>query len=408
MRKISVLLLLASLLIFIFPINVSGQSTEPSFDFTCQPYLQNLSQNGITISWSVNKYSTSYVQYGENSNTDHKAFHAVSGMIDAGSGVQKVILSNLKPGTVYFYKVISKEIKTHQAYKVVYGDSLKSKVYSFTTPSKLTESFSFMAFNDLHSKPQFTGDIVKREKGFSFVMLNGDILNDLNKESDIIDCMLGPFSTSFASEIPFYFTRGNHETRGIAARSLSKYIDTPNGEYFYSFNYGNTHFVVLDCGEDKPDDNQYYFGLADYDNYRSQEAVWLAKEVKTPDYINAKFRVVCIHMPVYLNSEGSDAEGYGIKDCSQKFAALLNDAGADILLCGHTHKYSMIKPKKGVNNFPIVMGGAPVGANNNLDKSTYTIVEVNKNILTATLKKANGDIIDKVELKSKKNNRQTQ
>ena len=149
MRKIPVLLLLASLQIFILPFNIAGQTTEPVFDFTCQPYLQTLHQNGITISWSVNKYSTSYVAYSETSNTDHKATHAVSGMIDAGSGVQKVVLNNLKPGTVYLYKVVSKEIKTHQAYKVVYGDSLMSKVFSFTTPSKLTNNFSFLAFNDL-------------------------------------------------------------------------------------------------------------------------------------------------------------------------------------------------------------------------------------------------------------------
>jgi predicted MPP superfamily phosphohydrolase len=378
--------------------NVAVQPITPKLDFACQPYLQNLNQNGITISWTVNLNSTSRVEYGETEQLGMKAIHSQSGMIDVSADVQKVVLTNLKPGTRYFYSAVSKEVKTLQAYKVVFGDSIRSKVYSFTTPSPNSQNFSFLAFNDLHSKPQFVEDAVKREPGFKFVMLDGDILDNIPQESDITEKMLIPFCTYFASETPFFLTRGNHETRGPGARILAKYIDTPTENYYYSFTYGNTHFVVLDCGEDKPDNNQYYFGLADYDNYRLQEALWLKKEVQTPAYKNAQFRVICIHMPITLetNLKGAD---HGMKDCSEKFAPILNDNGADLLLCGHTHAYTVIRPQKGVTNFPIIVGGGPftdkIGA-----KTTYTVVNINNNLLTATLKKANGEVIDKVEVKS--------
>jgi UDP-2,3-diacylglucosamine pyrophosphatase LpxH len=230
-------------------------------------------------------------------------------------------------------------------------------------------------------------------------MLNGDILTDINQESEINECMLKPFSSYFASNKPFFFTRGNHETRGEGAHSLAKYIDTPTGKYYYSFTYGNTHFVVLDCGEDKPDKNKEYFGLADYDTYRSEEALWLANEVQSPEFKNARFRVVCIHMPVVLNFDGKQFSGYGIKECSEKFATLLNDSGVDLLLCGHTHAFKVVRPKKGVTNFPIIVGGAPV-SDQTMNKTTYTLVEINRNILTASLKRANGEVIDKVEVKS--------
>jgi len=398
MKRRYLFLFLTTAILFASPIKVSAQSIEPAFEFSCQPYLQNLSQNGITISWIVNKNATSYIEYGENDKLEMRVIHSQSGMIDVGSGIQKIVLNNLKPGTHYYYNVVSKEIKTHQAYKVVYGDSLISHVYSFTTPSPDLQHFSFLAFNDIHSKPLYTEQVVKREDGFDFVMLNGDILTDINQESEINECMLKPFSSYFASNKPFFFTRGNHETRGEGAHSLAKYIDTPTGKYYYSFTYGNTHFVVLDCGEDKPDKNKEYFGLADYDTYRSEEALWLANEVQSPEFKNARFRVVCIHMPVVLGSEGA-AGGHGPKDCSDKFATLLNNAGVDLLLCGHTHVFKVIKPKKGVTNFPIIVGGGPF-SDNSVGKTTYTLVEINKNMLTATLKKANGEVIEKVEVKS--------
>jgi len=399
MKKHYILLFLTSVIVITSSLKVAAQPTPTTYEISCQPYLQNLHQNGITISWVVNKNSTSCVEYGETEKLGMRAIHSQSGMIDVGSGIQKVVLTNLKPDTRYYYQVFSKEITTHQAYKVVYGDSIRSKIYSFETSSPAIQNFTFLAFNDTHSKPQYIEAVVQRESSFKFAMLNGDILDDINNENSIIDNMLKPFCSYFASDKPFFFTRGNHETRGASSRSLAKYIDTPTGEYYYSFSYGNTHFIVLDCGEDKPDNNQYYFGLADYDNYRSQEALWLAKEVKSPEFKNAKFRVVCIHMPISLNTEGKEFEGYGPKDCSEKFAPILNDSGVDLLLCGHTHTYTVIRPKKGLTTFPIIIGGAPFNEKTS-ENTTYTLVEINKNQLSATLKKANGEVIDKVNVTS--------
>ncbi|HEY3390516.1 MAG TPA: metallophosphoesterase, partial [Prolixibacteraceae bacterium] len=283
------------------------------------------------------------------------------------------------------------------AYKVIYGDTLFSEPYSFTTPSSSIQQFSFLAFNDLHSKPQFVSNVVKREKGFNFVMLNGDILGDINTEDEIANDMLIPFSNYFATGKPFFLTRGNHETRGSGARSLSKYIDTPTGKYYYSFTYGNASFIVLDCGEDKPDDHPAYFGLGDYDNYRMEEAEWLAKELQKSEFKNAKYKIVCIHMPVTLKPMEDNVAGHGVNDCSEKFAPILNAAKVDLLLAGHTHQYKVIRPQKGVTSFPVIIGGAPVSGTN-LEKTTYTLVEVDKSGLRCFLKKANGDVIEEVKI----------
>ena len=400
MKRTSSSALLIIVLILCGITGCQSQTNQQPFTITCPPYLQNLSQNGITIMWMVNNNATSWVEYGKTEQRGSKAIHAQSGMVDVNPGIQKMVLTGLEPGTRYFYRVASAEVKLQQAYKVIFDDTLFSETYSFATPSISTQQFSFLAFNDLHSKPQFVSDVVKREKGFSFAMLNGDILGDINAGDEIAKFMLIPFSNYFATSKPFYLTRGNHETRGSGARNLSKYIDTPTGKYYYSFTYGNACIIVLDCGEDKPDEHPAYFGLADYDNYRMDEAEWLTDEVQKPAFKNAKYKIVCIHMPITLQPQVEGKTGHGPADCSAKFAPILNKAGVDLLLAGHTHQFKVIHPQKGVTSFPIITGGAPVSGND-LSKTTYTLVEMGKSGITCFLKKANGDIIEEVKIKKK-------
>lgn len=399
MKKTTLVTVLFISLIFCNLSNCQSQTTQQPFSLTCNPYQQNLNENGITIMWIVNNNATSWVEYGKTELRGSKAIHSQSGMIDVNPGVQKIVLTGLEPGTPYYYRVASCEVKLHQAYKVIYGDTLFSKTYAFKTPSSSMQQFSFLAFNDIHSKPQFMEDVVKRESHFSFAMLIGDILGDINEEEGIAKNMLIPFSNYFATGKPFFMTRGNHETRGSGARSLSKYIDTPTGKYYYSFVYGKVCFIVLDCGEDKPDDHPAYYGLADYDNYRMDEAEWLAQEVKKPVFKNAEYRVVCIHMPVTLQPSEDNLARHGMEDCSEKFAPILNNAGVDLLLAGHTHQFKVIRPKKGVTNFPVIVGGGPVSGED-LSKTTYTLVEVGKSGIRCLLKKANGEVIEEVKIKN--------
>jgi predicted MPP superfamily phosphohydrolase len=368
------------------------------FVFTSKPYLQNMQATGTALFWEVNRSAVSWVEYGETEKLGSKAQMSHWGMYDVAEGIQKVRLEKLTPGKKYYYRAASCEVKTLEPYKVIYGDTIFSAVYNFTTPSKGAKNFSFLAFNDLHNKPVFIEDVVKRESDFDFAVFNGDIVTDVNRETSLVNKIYSPLADYFATGKPVYFIRGNHETRGGTARSLYKYFDTPNDKYYYTFTRGNTFFIMLDCGEDKPDNNKYYYGLADYDSYRTEEAKWLEQVVKTPEFKNAKFKIVCIHMPVTLKPGDNSEEEHGVYDCSKKFAPILNKAGIDLLLCGHTHKYEVIKASKETNRFPVIVGGRHWDPKNP-GKTTYTKVDVSSNRITAYLKNAAGELIDKVEIK---------
>ena len=51
-----------------------------------------------------------------------------------------------------------------------------------------------------------------------------------------------------------------------------------NDKTYSAFNWGNTRFVLLDCGEDKPDDTPVYAGLNDFTQLRNDQVNFLQTE----------------------------------------------------------------------------------------------------------------------------------
>ena len=125
--------------------------------------------------------------------------------------------------------------------------------------------------------------------------MNGDML-DVHDISELYSGFMDVCVERFATRKPFYFVRGNHDTRGKDARKLKKYFDFPKDKYYYSFNQGPVRFIVLDSGEDKADNHQYYSKLADFDNYRLEELEWLKKEIEKDEFKDALFKLSLIHI----------------------------------------------------------------------------------------------------------------
>ena len=117
-------------------------------------------------------------------------------------------------------------------------------------------------------------DNVRKDKN-DFVLFNGDMVTTFASGQQIFDGFLTTAVKSFASEIPFFYARGNHETRGLFFAHYRDYFPSPTGQTYYSFQAGPVFFIVLDGGEDKPDSDIEYNGLGGFDTYRAQEAEWL-------------------------------------------------------------------------------------------------------------------------------------
>ncbi len=379
-----------------------GQSIEP-LRITHGPWLQNLTQDGVTVCWTTNLPSVPGVLLaGFKPTGDSLVRNSTDGLINAGGTLHRVRISGLLPGQTYTYRTQSVELLKLRPYQVYYGDTLKGKELSFTTQYHAKKNTRFLVVNDIHTNGARLSSLLRAGKasGQDLVVFNGDIVDNFETESQLLGPIIDTSVRYFASRVPFVFVRGNHETRGFMARKLKDYLDYPDGRYYHSFDQGPVHFVVLDCGEDKPDNNRYYYGLADYDRYRLEELEWLKREVKTDAYRNSAFRVILVHMPIipaYQFIYGhfplliSGNRGYGPEFLARHFGPVLKEAGADLLIAGHTHRHLWLIPPFSGYSFPLLTNGV----------GNFVQVEADEKVLTVRVGTEKGEPVLERELKRK-------
>lgn len=325
------------------------------------PYLQNVGETEATIIWRTDKDATAWVEAAPD---DGRHFYACEHpriyATDLGRAVigkvHKVTLKNLQPGTTYRYRVFSEEVLDQKPHHVSYGDVASTNVYRKTpltlcTRSAGKESLDFMMVNDIHGNNELLSDLLKGvEKGKTdFVLFNGDMVSFMDTEDQVFEGFIDGASKLFASETPFYMVRGNHETRGNGAKNYMRYFPTPTGKPYYSFRSGPICFVVLDGGEDKPDNDIEYSRTSFFDDYRSEEAKWLQETVNSEEFRSAPFKIAVIHVPPVNTS------WHGPIHTKELFLPILNEAGIDIMLCGHLHRHFFNEPGTDGALFPILI-----------------------------------------------------
>ena len=153
-------------------------------------------------------------------------------------------------------------------------------------------------------------------------------------EEHLFRVWLRPTAAGLAHTKSLIFLRGNHEFRGPFARRLFDYVPTPEGRFYYARDAGPVHLIVLDTGEDKPDDTNVYAHLNSTVPYRAEELAWFREHVTTPHVAESPFRVIVMHAPNWgWLAEGPDA-----------WVETANDAGIDLVIAGHRHRFSYTPP----------------------------------------------------------------
>ncbi len=350
--------------------------------FLTKPYLQNLTDDSVTVFWVVAKPSYSWVEYGETEELGNVAKTIEDGLVMANNTLNSIVITGLKPDKQYYYRVFSKEIKKYHPYDIKYGETEKSEIFHFKTMSDNDNELSMSILNDLHNSPGSISHMLRYadKNSMDFLFFNGDILNHTDSEQQIVDDMLKVTGEELDGEIPFYFVRGNHEVRGVYARNLRNYFSNPGGRQYYDFVHGPVHFTVFDTGEDKSDDSKVYAGLTDFDDYRKEQQEWFKNEVsKSKAFKEAKYRVVLMHIPFYHSDDW-----YTTLQLRDLFADLFNETGVNMCISGHTHKFGVYTPETGKHNYPIIIGGGP-------SKGNRTIINLHANNLTLTLSMVRDD-----------------
>jgi predicted phosphodiesterase len=160
---------------------------------------------------------------------------------------------------------------------------------------------------------------------YNFAIFLGDIVYDNKQLYEQTNKVLAKLN------IPMYFVPGNHDMDYDSdgdKLSLESFKKT-YGPQYYSFEYGNVHFIVLDNIDYKGniDGKKTYTGGID-----KQQLIWLKSDLDNtePD----KLVVINMHIPV--NSIGGDYDANKILNKDELFE-ILDSREKVILLCGHTH-----------------------------------------------------------------------
>lgn len=348
---------------------------DGNFEIMAGPYLTTSFNNAITINWFTNKNANSWVEYGtSHSQLSERAYGKSDYGLKPNKRINKVTLKGLQPGKTYHYKIVSQEIKDFQPYKLTYGAKVESEVQQFTNTDMDKASVSFLMLNDIHDRPKSIPLLLGLDdpSKHDFVFFNGDIFDYQTDEQQLIDHMLRPCVDTFAKSKPFVYVRGNHETRGVFREDFLAYFDNVGHQ---AFTLGPVRFIILDTGEDKADTHPVYANLVDFDNYRQEQADWLADEMRGKAFKKAKYRVVLMHIPPVF---GGDSPGE--LHVNRLFNPLLNAAKVDMVLCGHTHRYVIHQPNEGANKYPLIVGGGPTDG-----KRTITRITANSQKLEAIM-----------------------
>ena len=322
------------------------------------PWICDMDSTGVTIVWVTDVPGISYVEMATDS-TDHfysktrkRYYAAEAGRRILTDSVHCVRIRGLKPDSKYRYRVVTQALKDWcnddwvTLGGLAWSDVWKKKPYEFKTYPVKPREITFLVLNDIHERPQFMKELCKNVdlKKLDFVLLNGDMSNRIRSQKHIMDAYLDTCVSMFATDVPLFFNRGNHELRGEFADYLNRYFPTNNGKYYRLQHVAGVDFLFIDSGEDKPDADLEYCGIVECDQYREEQGRWL-RSLQEEKKIGKYPIVVFSHMPPTLKN------WHGPLHMQETLTPELNKMNVSVMLSGHLHRFDYQEPNE-IINFP--------------------------------------------------------
>ncbi|MEP6832846.1 MAG: FN3 domain-containing metallophosphoesterase family protein [Gemmatimonas sp.] len=320
------------------------------------PYLHAPTDTSAIITWMTDLPSHVRVLYGVNGQLNKQAFATQDGMVAVGT-LHNVHLHGLTPGQKYDYRIEATPVFDVPAYWPKTGVAMQSPVYAFTTFDTRKPIVRFASISDTHESVGRIDTLMQRIQNDSldFLVQTGDAFNGVSSEAQVWDKWLTPLiEGALHQSIPLILARGNHDTRGPFAREFIKYVPIEENRFYFARDVGPVHLLVLDTGEDKPDSTQVYAALNRFDEYRADELAWFKRHAAADTRAKtAPFRIVVMHQPTWGAGWISPASD----SVRAAWLKATNAAGVDLVIAGHTHRFSFTPAGAQGNNYPVLVVG---------------------------------------------------
>jgi hypothetical protein len=306
------------------------------------PYLQIGTQNSMIVRWETNVPTDSKVAYGTNSVA---LTSSVSNAIV--SVTHSLQITGLTPYTKYFYS-----IGTTSAVIQSGADN-----YFLTSPAPgskdkyrfwVTGDCGNGSTNQTNCKNQYiayTGTTVTN--GW---LLLGDNAYSNGTNTEFNTKFFAYYQNDIMKKAVLWPVPGNHDYNSGASTATTvpyySIFSTPASAQagglpsgtpaYYSYDYGNVHFLALD--------SYGTVGLKTFYDTTGAQAIWVKNDLAAS---NKKWKVAYWHHPPYtMGSHNSDFEP-DLNLIRNNFIRMLERFGVDLILCGHSHVYERTKLMKG-------------------------------------------------------------
>lgn len=291
-------------------------------DFTNATFIEGASTE-INYDTSGNFTSVdNLIPKGKGSGSNETALHLYS---------HKVHVENLEKGKAYSYK-----IGAESGY--VYG--------AFIVEKEQAQSITAVHMSDAQTKNlsktnvwrnTFTKAVDTAGKGLDLALYNGDQFDQNNSSGkDGTPTRFLRFTKAidviadYKFDIPYMTSSGNHEPSVAYANYLDgdiKYAGFNEDGCFYSFDYQNAHFVVLNTND-----------IVSY----TEQLDWLKADLDAAS--SAKWKIVMMHISPY--STGDHSNKTENKNIVQKLTPIFSEKHVDLVLQAHDHTYNKTLPYK--------------------------------------------------------------
>ncbi|WP_299096843.1 T9SS type A sorting domain-containing protein [uncultured Winogradskyella sp.] len=307
------------------------------------PYLQKGTETGVTIKWRTDINDVSVVEYS----TD-ETFATYSTTSDATPKVDHELdITGLASGTVYYYRIGT-------------GGSLLAQntdLYFKTHPSLgSTDAYTFWILGGIgkaHHSSNAAKAIEVRDAFYSYIgnnkldgiMLTGDNADSHGTDIQYQQSLFDTYSDKVQNSI-VWSTIGNIDGKYINSGSsiVGAYYDifsfptagesggvASGTESYYSFDYGNIHFIVLNSFEEDRSVGaaMYNWALNDIQNTTQQ---WIIGLWHHPPYSKGW------HTSEGLQYAGDPAE-IELIEMRENIIPMLEANGIDLVIAGHSESY---------------------------------------------------------------------
>jgi hypothetical protein len=278
------------------------------------PYLQSLGKDRVTILWRT---AVPAVQTLECSGGPYP----ITAIDAAPTVAHELTLTGLEPGKTYTYRI-------KEGAEVVLSDPAE---FWFKTDAGRTDTnFSFFSTGDIGAEPPdglqvYTQHMLRNvAPRADFGLFCGDIIYP-DGESSAYDAQLMTPWKAVLCNMPVWPALGNHDWHVDPDQNFCKEWALPNNEHYYSFNYGNAHFIALDTAD-----------AFLYD--RANQLAWLRADLAAARG-RYDWTFVYYHHPLLTCTYKSNQP-----DIAADLFPIFQEFKVDMVFTGHAHTYERLFP----------------------------------------------------------------